>query len=746
MTGSFFPGIMDRKAEAPTSGQTGVEATSLSWAALNWAFLEAELHCLRLQLQRRILWLRQQWQQDPLQAYQEQVISDAQVDQWLATEERSAEFRFYEQDAEAVALTQAIADTQQTLKQQGQIWREAGTLPALDLLVQLFGLTSFDRQVLLLGLAPDFDPSFGRLYAYVQDDVTCKYATPHLALTLFGGEGKAWIMHRDRFLPNAPLRRFQFILLESGRSPATPITAQPMRLDERIADYLRGTNRLDERIASLLRPLPGVPLSESQERLVERLQSWLMREIQQGQGAVLNLIGASGVGKRAVAKALGDRLGLHLYRLDERQLPPSGSDRQEILRLVEREAILGRLGLYLDTTSVDRQDRVAVLLLDDLIHQLGVILIVGSRERWRTEQSIMPVWVPKPDTQEQRQIWQQVLIDVSDGLENEISAIAQQFDLRPQAIAQAAMTAQTQARLRTELEEPNLTAADLWQVCRELSGQPLEAIAQRLIPAATWEAIVLPADAYAQLQEIAAQVTQRRLVYETWGFGRQLQRGRGISALFSGPSGTGKTMAAEILAHHLQLDLYRIDLAGVVSKYIGETEKNLRQAFDAAEQSGAILFFDEADALFGKRTEVKDSHDRYANIEVNYLLQRMEDYRGLAILATNRKTDMDRAFLRRLRFLVDFPFPDVSSRCRIWQQVFPPQAPVAELDYAFLSRLEIAGGNIKNIALNAAFLAADTGGKIGMEQVMRAVYREYVKIDKLITPSEFGGYYERIKS
>ena len=205
-------------------------------------------------------------------------------------------------------------------------------------------------------------------------------------------------------------------------------------------------------------------------------------------------------------------------------------------------------------------------------------------------------------------------------------------------------------------------------------------------------------------------------------------------------------MAAEVLANYLKLDLYRIDLASVVSKYIGETEKNLKKVFDAAEQSGAILFFDEADALFGKRTEVKDSHDRYANIEVNYLLQRMEDYRGLAILATNRKSALDRAFLRRLRFLVDFPFPDAESRRNIWKKVFPPLADVGDLDYDALSRLEIPGGNIKNIALNAAFLAASEGSAIEMNHVMHAVRREYTKVEKMVTESEFGQYYKLVKS
>ncbi|MFO0952896.1 MAG: ATP-binding protein, partial [Isosphaeraceae bacterium] len=240
------------------------------------------------------------------------------------------------------------------------------------------------------------------------------------------------------------------------------------------------------------------------------------------------------------------------------------------------------------------------------------------------------------------------------------------------------------------------------------------------------------------LREIAAQVAHRPTVHDRWGFGRRLARGRGVAALFSGPSGTGKTLAAEVLAGELCLDLFRVDLAGIINKYIGETEKNLRRVFDAARRGGAVLFFDEADALFGRRTEVKDSHDRYANIEVDYLLQCMENYPGIAVLATNRKAAIDRAFLRRLRFLVDFPMPDSEGRRRLWRKAFPPEADLSGVDFVALARLEVPGGNIRNIALNAAFLAAAEHGPITMGHLLHAARREYIKIDRAVTPAEFG--------
>jgi SpoVK/Ycf46/Vps4 family AAA+-type ATPase len=334
---------------------------------------------------------------------------------------------------------------------------------------------------------------------------------------------------------------------------------------------------------------------------------------------------------------------------------------------------------------------------------------------------------------------------VPNSVNGHVAGLVQQFQFGPSTIARVVTAAHGRARL-TDGTDAVVSAELLWDVCRSESVTSLDALAQRVSVAHTWDDIVLPADVMRQLQEIAGQVAQRSQVYEHWGFGASLGRGRGIAALFSGPSGTGKTMAAEILANELRLDLFRIDLSGVVSKYIGETEKNLRKVFDAAEASGAILFFDEADALFGKRSEVKDSHDRYANIEVNYLLQRMEDYRGLAILATNMKSHLDQAFLRRLRFVVEFPFPDADRRAEIWRKVFPAAAPVDALDYRALSHLEIAGGNIRNIAVNAAFLASGANRAIQMADVFRAAKREYVKIERLPMRSEFGAFYELVNS
>jgi SpoVK/Ycf46/Vps4 family AAA+-type ATPase len=277
----------------------------------------------------------------------------------------------------------------------------------------------------------------------------------------------------------------------------------------------------------------------------------------------------------------------------------------------------------------------------------------------------------------------------------------------------------------------------LWDACLVRTRPRLDTLAERIDPKATWEDIVLRADLRTLLHQIANQVQQRGKVYEAWGFRERMNRGLGLVTLFAGESGTGKTMAAEVLANELRLNLYRIDLSAVVSKYIGETEKNLRHLFDAAEDGGAILFFDEADALFGKRSQVKDSHDRYANIETNYLLQRMEAYQGLAILATNMKSGLDDAFTRRLRFILTFPIPEREDRQRIWQKIFPPETPLDTLDYKRLASFNLAGGSIYNAALNAAFLAAQDDTPVGMPHLLSAIRTEFLKSDRLIDESKF---------
>jgi len=397
--------------------------------------------------------------------------------------------------------------------------------------------------------------------------------------------------------------------------------------------------------------------------------------------------------------------------------------------------------LFLNCHEIETFDPVRLNVFSRFCERLKGMIIMSSRGRNFTLQRPMIVLeVNKPTVNEQHAVWKNSLGTETDKLDGQLEAIASQFNLSTQTIRLASSEAlgNVAANGSEHRESSNDLGDMLWDACRMYTRPQLDDLAQRIKPEATWDDIVLPTLQKQILKEIAIHVRQRAKVYEKWGFAAKSERGLGISVLFTGESGTGKTMASEVLANELHLDLYRIDLSQVVSKYIGETEKNLRRVFDAAEEGGAILLFDEADALFGKRSEVKDSHDRYANIEVSYLLQRMETYRCLAILTTNMKSALDKAFLRRIRFVVQFPFPDAAQRAEIWQRIFPAATPTEGLEASKLARLNIAGGNIRNIALNAAFLAADKGEPVRMMHLSRAARGEYAKLEKPLSAAEMG--------
>jgi predicted nucleic acid-binding protein len=373
------------------------------------------------------------------------------------------------------------------------------------------------------------------------------------------------------------------------------------------------------------------------------------------------------------------------------------------------------------------------------IEKLPAPLIVASRDPLRLERYTLRYTVDKPQPGSQKSLWTSALksrdVALADGLLDEL---AEQFHLSAETIA--TVGASIRASVAASPDAPARIAELVWSTCRSLSRPRLEELAERIVPAAAWEDLILPEPQKQTLHHLAAQARFRMTVYQSWGFAARGRRGLGISALFAGASGTGKTLAAEVLAKELRLDLFRIDLSAVVSKYIGETEKNLKQVFDAAEEGGVLLLFDEADALFGKRAEVKDSHDRYANIEVSYLLQRMESFQGIAILTTNLKSSLDKAFQRRLRFTVDFPFPGPQEREAIWRSVFPAAAPTDGLDLKRLAQLNMTGGNIRNIALNAAFLAAEAGSSIEMRNVLQATRQEAIKAERPLADSEIRGW------
>jgi hypothetical protein len=604
--------------------------------------------------------------------------------------------------------------------------------PALETLCEAFDLSPFERDVVLLCAGVELDSSFAPLCAAAQGDGSRTYPTFSLALAALPDA------HWSAISPRGPLRRWRLIEVGSGSA----LTVSPLRLDETVLHYLAGVRTLDERLAALVElvvPPAAEDLSASQTAVAAQVAAvWSARQERVDMG-VIQLCGPDPADRRAVAAAAAAAAGLRVAALPVELVPAAPAELDALVRLWEREAVLANLVLLIegDAPVPDAADPSRATAVVRLTGRLGGPLIVSAREQLRQPlRRVTTFEVCRPTADERRTAWRAALATTADADPVAVEPLVSQFRLGLAAIRTAA--AEAVARTAAAPEEGVERAA--WDVCRVRSRRGLDELAQRIESAAGWDDLVLPAAQTEAVRRIALHVRQRTTVHDDWGFATVSERGLGISALFTGASGTGKTLASEVLANELRLDLYRIDLAGVVSKYIGETEKNLRRVFDAAEDGGAVLLFDEADALFGKRSEVKDSHDRYANIEVSYLLQRMEAYRGLAILTTNLKSALDPAFLRRIRFVVQLPFPDEVQRAAIWRRMFPPAAPTEGLDVSKLAKLNVAGGNIRNIALHAAFLAADAGGPVRMRHLLEAAREEYAKLERPLTEAEIGGW------
>lgn len=600
-------------------------------------------------------------------------------------------------------------------------------LPSIVFLSQRLGLSEFEKSVLLLCAAMELDTSIAELCAQAQADIHKPYPTFALAFSLF--DEPAW----DVLSAQNPLRYWR--LIEINQTGYQPLTTGGLRIEERIVNYLKGLNYLDERLTTLVMPLKLPQIEElppSQQTVVEQIIHHLHRVNTVEDLPAIQLIGADNSSKQLIALKAAAMLGLQVYYLPSGLLPTSASELETFIRLWQRESILLPLALYLDARVENAQNINLASPLHRFLERTHSILFFDIYECWSDLlRNTVVIDISKPTVSEQQAAWQEAL---SPELSIYAEILASQFNLNLTTIEQ-------NSRLVSESEVSNLskeqTIARLWQSCLVSTRPRLDNLAQRIDAKATWNDLVLPKEEMGLLRQISQQVIHRRKVYEDWGFERRMNRGLGIGALFAGESGTGKTMGAEVIANSLQLNLYRIDLSSVVSKYIGETEKNLRRLFDAAEDGGVILFFDEADALFGKRSEVKDSRDRYANIEINYLLQRIEAYRGLAILATNMKSALDSAFMRRLRFIINFPFPNKIERQKMWQKVFPPETPIENLDFERLARLNLTGGSIHNIAINAAFLAISAETSITMPLLLTAVETELRKLEKPVNQTDF---------
>lgn len=599
-------------------------------------------------------------------------------------------------------------------------------------------LSSFDLAVVFIALAPEFDLRYEKLYAYLQDDVSKKRPSVDLALNLFCANASAKLQMRSRFLADAPLVRHGLIQLiaDSARTDS-PLLAHFLKLDDLVIACLLGETSLDRRLQPACEIFaPGNhDDSETREKDEAIIRPAKTQEPSDTDTPLrLYFEGPDSLEKRRAAHRYSTQHRRPLLVMRLAHLQAASADFDSSLRVLFREAWLRDAVVLLEEYEAI-SDSAPPLPHRHLLRRLadfeGPVILSGTRP-WIPQEEV-PIGIAMisfriPDVARRLDYWRSSLQQHGACLDEEtLRSLAARFQLTSWQIADATRTAIQQARW-----EDRSPASQLFEAARRQTRGTLAKLATHVESTRQWEDLILPEEALGQLRDICAQFTHRQQVLNEWGFGRKLSYGTGINALFAGPSGTGKTMAAEIVANELGLDLYKIDLAAVVSKYIGETEKNLDKIFTAAEHANAILFFDEADALFGKRSEVKDSHDRYANLEISYLLQKMEQHEGIAILATNLRQNLDEAFVRRLAFIVHFPFPDETMRRRIWAGIWPDAVPLAQdvdLD-ALAKQLKLSGGNIRNVALSAAFLAADDGQVVTRHHIQQAAQREFQKMGK----------------
>ena len=720
----------------------------------NSDYLSAELARLNLLIRREVSRWRQHSAEGAQDIFRGVFISEGEIDELL--------------DASAEARPDPLQDLEERVAALGEeiTTRRAATLEKgiylpLAHLLHIFSLSEFEERIVFICLAPELEQRYEKFYAYLQDDVTRKRPSLNLVLKLLCSGPAEALQARSLFSAQAPLFRSQ--LLSHATGDDSHLLTRGLRLDERVVNFLLGSGGLDKQLGACLRPLGSAPQlddlrwpAEFKAQLLGLAKTYLRsKQGLQSRMLIFNFHGPRGTGRKALAAGLCRELGIPLLVFDMREVLGRYQDFEEAVRRIFREAVLTPGAIYLENFDRLLKDERAASALPHLtraVEEFGWLTFLGTESAWESDglfkaHIYLSIELGMPDTPTRTSLWPK-MVESNNLVAEDVNweELSTKFRLTPGQMLNALVAAYNSALLR-DAALPTLTADDLNLACRSQSNQKLGASARKLKPSHTWDDLILPRNGLAQMREVCAQLRHRQTVFDYWGFGRKLSLLKGLCVLFYGQSGTGKTLAVEVIANELQLDAYKIDLSTVVSKYIGETEKNLSAIFDEGENSNAILFFDEADALFGKRTEVKDAHDRYANIEINYLLQRMEEFEGLVILATNLRKNIDDAFFRRMQFAIEFPFPDEGNRYHIWKQHFPANAPVSEdIDFDFLAtRLNVSGGNIRNIVVNAAFLAAENSGRIGMKHLVRAARREYEKIGRLCNEVEFSPYHLFLK-
>ena len=713
--------------------------------------LRHELGRLDLLLQRALLVARRT---DPSQVpedFRGLVISEPEIEALVQAKDFFGE-RWRRQEAsheELSRIDQQLDAMRQEIDERRKLTAEAGTWLALPSLSRRFNLSPAEVDILMLAVAAELEPNYETLYAYLQNDVTRKRPSVNLALNLICRSEREKLDARAVFAPTSAL--FASSLMELADEPhdrQPPLLRRYLRMDEPVVAFLLNQMPRSAEVGTLIQPKAaerGSEMNPETSKRLKNLATYLNRSDRRGIG--IRLIGKSDNALCGAAEVLAASLGRRVLTVELNQI---GTEQTAVRKVLRNAVLWGAVLAVRDREPAPGEAEATQsqkLLWDALRNFDEPLLLLGPDTAFSRTPSDIRIWrleVEMPGYQMRRQTWESALKVTQSRAD--ASRLADTFRFGGERIHQTIETARGLVAVRNP-SQSFLETQDLLDAGRVLTSPQVGRFAIRIEPRYTWTDIVLPTEKANQLRKIAAWMKYRRLVHRDWGFGQKLSRGKGLNVLFTGPSGTGKTMAAEVLAGELSLDLYQIDLSSVVSKYIGETEKNLSAIFREAEQSQALLFFDEADALFGKRTEVKDAHDRYANIEVNYLLQRVEQYEGVVILATNLQQNLDDAFLRRMQEVLEFPFPDEALRERIWRGHLPENAPrQSDIDFSFLAqKFKMTGGNIKNIVLGAAFLAAQESKPIDMTHLILATKAEYQKEGKLAIKTDFGPYFDLIK-
>ncbi len=651
-----------------------------------------------------------------------------------------------------------------------------GVFLPLAYLSELFNLQPFAEQCLVACLAVELDRRFEKLFAYLQDDVTCRYPTISLLTDLLCSSRAEKEMVWSAFNPEGYLMTY-LLDKKAFQDEKRGISSRRLKLDNRLISIFTDGTPLDSSLHSfteLINPvdpgqyhagndsLPSLFLQrEVQEQLRDYIKAHFLKDKDREGGLIILLTGYRGSGRRLQVKHFCRYFANSLLLADVRRLTDSpDADPRELFHKIFREAILHQAVLaiynFQDTLEKEQQDeRPAAAgsgfigaLIEELQEFRGITFLLSEKE-WKPvdvleQHKFFHVDLDIPSGLQRKELWEYFAEKAGFQGEADWGDLAGKFSFTPGQVEKALATASSLAAWEGR-KEGQVTVRELHQACHAQIQHRLGEKATLIRASSRWDDLILPAAQKSLLRNACNQMKYRHIVLSKWGFDKRLSYGKGLTMMFSGSPGTGKTMAAGVVAKELFLEIYKIDLSRIMSKYIGETEKNLQEIFSEARFSNAILFFDEADALFGKRTDVKDARDKYANVETAYLLQKMEEYEGISILATNLLQNIDEAFIRRITFVIKFPFPDMKYREMIWRSLFPAETPMDDdVDYSFLAqKFEITGGQIKNIALAAAFLAAaDNGGPVSMKHIINAARQELQKTGKVLLKEDLGEYYE----